>query len=433
VVAFSGHGVHLDGKSYLCPAEAQLSRPKETMVSLETVYDSLRTSKASLKVLLVDACRNDPRRGGSKSLKPTTETKQFAASLERPPTGILLMASCAPGQISMEEKSLGGGHGVFMNYVLQGLRGDADADRSGAVSLLELYKFANRNTKTFVARKFNELQTPYLKGEIHDDFDLSRVIPKLPQYVTNKIGMKLRLIPAGEFMMGSSRSAVEIARQFDSKAEYYEDEHPQHRVRISQPFYLGTTEVTQGQWQAVMGTRPWAGKSFVKEGRDYPATYVSWEDAVEFCRKLSDKEGVTYRLPTEAEWEYACRAGSRTMYSFGDDASQLGAYAWYDKNAWDVDERYAHIVGTKRANSWGLYDMHGNVYEWCSDWHDSDYYAGSPQTDPSGPASGSDRVYRGGSWFDFPHYCRSAYRYWFSPGVRSFLLGFRVLRSSVSK
>ena len=244
--------------------------------------------------------------------------------------------------------------------------------------------------------------------------------------------MKLRLIPAGEFLMGSGTSAAELAKLFDTKAEYFEDEFPRHRVRITQPFYLGIHEVTQGQWQAVMGTEPWKGKTYVKEGDDFAATYVSWEDALSFCRKLSTKEGVNYRLPTEAEWEYACRAGTTTRYHFGDSEDRLGEYAWFDDNAWDIDEKYAHEVGRKKPNAWGLYDMHGNVFEWCRDAFDKDYYrhfASRTGVDPQGPSSGvSYRVRRGGGWYYSARDCRAAYRFRHSPGYRSFNLGFRVAR-----
>ena len=206
----------------------------------------------------------------------------------------------------------------------------------------------------------------------------------------NSIGMKLTLIPAGTFMMGSPES--EEARN--------NNEH-QHEVTISKAFYMQTTEVTQGQWKAVMGTEPWKGQEFskyVKEGPDYPAVYVSWDDAVAYCKKLSEKEGKTYRLPTEAQWEYACRAGTETAWSFGNDEKALGDYAWYEENAFSAGEQYAHQVGLKKPNAFGLYDMHGNVWEWCHDYYGEDYYQQSPEKDPTGPASGSSRVLRGGSW-----------------------------------
>ncbi|MGM0488128.1 MAG: formylglycine-generating enzyme family protein [Planctomycetota bacterium] len=240
--------------------------------------------------------------------------------------------------------------------------------------------------------------------------------------ITNSIGMALKLIPAGEFMMGSP----------EDEEDRNEDEGPQHRVRITQPFYLGETEVTQGQWEAVMESQPWDGERYAEEGSDYAASWISWEDAVAFCERLSEKEGRTYRLPTEAEWEYACRAGTDTAYSFGDDPSELGEYAWFVDNAMNVGEQYAHEVGRKRANYFGLYDMHGNVWEWCADWYDSDYYGDSPTEDPSGPTSGSDRVYRGGGWAFAAWRCRSSYRFGLFPASRSSLyLGFRVARGPV--
>ncbi|MFV1968351.1 MAG: formylglycine-generating enzyme family protein [Pirellulaceae bacterium] len=237
-----------------------------------------------------------------------------------------------------------------------------------------------------------------------------------PKTMTNSIGMRLNLIPAGEFQMGSP----------ESEASRDSDEGPQHRVRITRQFYLGVHEVTQGEYERVMGDRLWDGKKHTKNGEDYAASYISWTDAVEFCKKLSAKEGRTYRLPTEAEWEYACRAGTQTRYHFGDDESDLGSYAWFYDNAWHIGEKYAHEVGQKRANSFGLYDMHGNVWEWCQDWNGEENYGSSPSVDPTGPTSGSLRVIRGGSWSSIPRHCRAADRDRDRPGRRDRFLGFRV-------
>jgi formylglycine-generating enzyme required for sulfatase activity len=248
--------------------------------------------------------------------------------------------------------------------------------------------------------------------------------PSTTVKITNTIGMKLVLIPAGEFMMGSPESE-----------EYHEDEEYQHRVRITKPYYLGVYEVTQEEYERVMGTSPsyfsssgW-GKDEVS-GEDtsrFPVESVSWEEAVEFCRKLSSlpeekAESRSYRLPTEAEWEYACRAGTTTLYGFGDDPASLGEYAWKRDNS----DRKTHPVGEKKPNAWGLYDMHGNVWEWCQDRYGEDYYAGSPTDDPPGPEKGSGRVLRGGSWSTFPRNCRSAPRGWHTPGYRDSTYGFRV-------
>jgi formylglycine-generating enzyme required for sulfatase activity len=232
--------------------------------------------------------------------------------------------------------------------------------------------------------------------------------------VTNSIGMKLRLIPAGEFMMGSP--ATESGRS---------DNETQHRVTLTKPFYLGVTEVTQEQYQKVMVTNP----SKVK-GPQNPVERVNWAEAVEFCGKLSampaeKTAGHVYRLPTEAEWEYACRSGTATAYGFGDDASRLGDYGWFEGNS---DSR-THPVGEKKPNAWGLYDMHGNVWEWCQDRY-GDYPSGSA-TDPTGATSDLYRVLRGGCWLYFARGCRSAFRNGYAPGVRYDSLGFRVLRSSI--
>jgi sulfatase modifying factor 1 len=220
--------------------------------------------------------------------------------------------------------------------------------------------------------------------------------------ITNTIGMKLNLIPAGTFTMGSPETE-----------EGHSDDENQHKVTISKAFYMQTTVVTQGQWTAVMGTEPWKGHFFsklLKEGANYPAVYVNWDEAVAYCKKLSQKEGKTYRLPTEAEWEYSCRAGTKTRWIFGNDEKLLGDYAWYDENATDIGEEYAHQVGLKKANAFGLYDMHGNVWEWCSDYYGADYYKQSPEKNPLGPTSGSSRVLRGGSWSRSTRYARSASR-----------------------
>jgi sulfatase modifying factor 1 len=270
--------------------------------------------------------------------------------------------------------------------------------------------------------------------------------------ITNTIGMKLKEIPAGTFTMGSPEGEdgpegqgktwdevpEEIKDTFErlgipqAEREYLagvrRDNETQHPVTITKAFYMQTTEVTQEQWTAVMGTDPWKGKDFVKEGPNYAATWISWDDAVAYCKKLSEKEGKTYRLPTEAEWEYACRAGAKTTWSFGDDENKLGDYAWYFENAWDIDEKYAHQVELKKPNAFGLYDMHGNVFEWCYDYYGEDYYKQSPAKDPTGPTSGSFRVFRGGSWLDNSRDARSAYRGRRDAGFRFNDLGFRLVR-----
>jgi formylglycine-generating enzyme required for sulfatase activity len=198
---------------------------------------------------------------------------------------------------------------------------------------------------------------------------------------------------------------------------------------MSEGFWMGQTEVTQGQYKSVMNAEPWSGEGSVRVDANNPAVYIIWEDAAAFCRKLSQQEGETYRLPTEAEWEYACRAGTTTQFSFGDSDSSLGDHAWCQSNTYYVGQPYAHPVGQKKPNPWGLYDMHGNVGEWCSDWHDEDYYSNSPSVDPNGPLSGDYRSRRGGSWGSGVLMLRSSYRLSGRPVVRYGGVGFRVVRS----
>ena len=247
----------------------------------------------------------------------------------------------------------------------------------------------------------------------------TRVAELLPRVhtITNTIGIKLNKLPAGTFLMGSPESET-----------YRDDNAHQHKVTITKPFYMQTTEVTQGQWKEVMGTEPWKGKDDVKEGANYAASYVSWNDAIAYCKKLSEIEDKTYRLPTEAEWEYACRAGAETRWCFGNDVKVLGDYAWYQENAFNIDEKYAHQVGLKKPNLFGLYDMHGNVMEWCNDYYKGDYYKESSEKDPQGPTSGSFRVLRGGSWYNFSYVSRSAPRGRYIADHSYFYFGFRVVR-----
>ena len=209
--------------------------------------------------------------------------------------------------------------------------------------------------------------------------------PKPGDVVTNSVGMKLAYIPAGEFDMGSAAGE-----------KGHEEDEARHRVKITHAFRLGATEVTQSQWKAVMGQR--RGKF---EGDDRPVEEVSWTDAKAFCEKLSKADGKTYRLPTEAEWEYACRAGAAGRFG----GEKLADLAWFDDNA----DAATHPVAAKKPNAWGLYDMHGNVAEWCADAYAPGYPSGTV-ADPSGPAEGKGRVVRGGSFASLERGCRSASR-----------------------
>ncbi len=238
----------------------------------------------------------------------------------------------------------------------------------------------------------------------------------------NGLSMKVVWIPSGSFSMGSPTSEKD-----------HEDDEDQVRVTLTKGFWQGKYEVTQSEWTRIMGTQPWSGETNVKEGATYPAQYVSWGAAVEFCLKLTELErragrlpqGWEYTLPTEAQWEYACRAGTSTAYSFGGSDTSYSTISDY---AWWGNAGFAHQVGQKRANPWKLHDMYGNVVEWCNDWYAERLPGG---TDPRGPSSGLERATRGGGWGSAPQFVRSANRSKVSPDYRSDRVGFRVLRCSI--
>jgi formylglycine-generating enzyme required for sulfatase activity len=259
--------------------------------------------------------------------------------------------------------------------------------------------------------------------KIDGEVNIRNIILSLP----GDVPLPLAGIPAGSFQMG----------RYPGEQGSIGFEQPQHTVTIGANFHMGTCEVTKRQWQAVMGTTPWSGQPSVLDAPDSPAVYVSWNDAQAFLTALnqhvtSTGQGpATFRLPSEAEWEYACRGGTTTRFYWGDDLSltQIGNYAWFDSNASNVGENYAHVIGLKLANAWGLYDMSGNVWEWCQDyWHDN--YTGAPSNGSAwmSPTS-SYRVVRGGSWNDPSSFCRAATRINLLPAFSNFLYGFRVART----
>ncbi len=253
----------------------------------------------------------------------------------------------------------------------------------------------------------------------------------------NKVTMKLALIPAGKFVMGSSeseqREAVKAALPAMPRGEEYfrkwtGAEAPQHEVTISRPFYMGIHEVTQEQYEQVMCINPSRFK-----GPTNPVEFVSWDDGTRFCEKFSAITGKAVRLPTEAEWEYACRAGTKTPFNTGetisvDQANYNGNYA-YGSGAKGEYRHKPVPVGGFKPNAWGLYDMHGNVSEWCSDWFDEKYYGQSPKADPTGPPNGQRRLVRGGSWVSGPAFVRSADRFSSSPDY-GFWFGLRVVATA---
>lgn len=220
-------------------------------------------------------------------------------------------------------------------------------------------------------------------------------------------GMKMKFVwcPPGEFKMGSPNSEAD-------RNKYNED---QVTVNLTKGYWLATLPVTQSEWKKVMASEPWKKNLFTKNGDNFPVTYITWDNAMEFCQKFTNEErtagrlpaGWEYTLPTDAQWERACRAGTDTKFSFGNDETKLGEYAWFGGNAGSIGEKYAHEVGQKKTNPWGLHDMHGNVKVWCRDVFKNKLLGGN---DPEVTEKPSNRVIRGGGWGDPASDCRSARR-----------------------
>jgi formylglycine-generating enzyme len=327
--------------------------------------------------------------------------------------------------------------------------------------------------------QFRKLAIALLLQGLLSGQDLSAKDPPAPPSaeIENSIGIKLVEIPAGEFMMGSSRTAEEIVKNYpgynDFAPNHLHDETPSHKVRITKAFYLGKYEITRAQFAKFVEatkyvTEPeadktgalfldyekkqfskvrapqynWKNPSFPQED-NHPVVNVTWNDVNRFCEWLSKTEGKKYRLPTEAEWEYSCRAGSTSDYFFGNDPKELVKFAnvgdatgfekfkdWaYWEQPLDVKDGFIFTapVGSFPPNKFGLHDMHGNVWEWVSDYYDENYYKNSPVDDPQGPAEGRLRIRRGGAWHTFPLWTRSSFRNWHTPRTRYLNQGFRVV------
>jgi formylglycine-generating enzyme required for sulfatase activity len=428
VFAFLGHGIQLEGAKdyYLCPMDAELGEPK-TMVSLAEVYKEMEKCKAGHKLAILDGCFRGPQSGTSTApleLRPRPQALDV-------PKGVAALFSCSEGQFSYESESLK--QGIFTHYLLEGLKGKAAPAGSAGARLDGLVKHLQAEVR-LRAKEDNgprARQVPKLVGEAADYSLLGEAHGGAD--LINSVGMRFKLVPKGTFEMGSP--ATEQGRD--------PEEDPQHPVEITRPFYLGVYEVTQEEYEKVTGSNPsyfsakGAGAPLVKgmDTRQFPVERVSWAEAVDFCKRLSElptekRLGRSYRLPTEAEWEHACRAGTKAPFHYGAalnsrQANHSGLSPYGGAPNGPNLQRPAP-VGSYRPNAWGLYDMHGNVKEWCSDWYDGTYYNRSPRHDPTGGA-GTTRTVRGGAWDSDGRKCRSAYRSGNDPTAKSNRIGFRVV------
>ncbi|AFY39268.1 Sulphatase-modifying factor protein [[Leptolyngbya] sp. PCC 7376] len=479
---FSGHGIRDEGKDYLMPCDGNPRLLEKTAISTQYITERLRNCGADNVILFLDACRNEGAKAGigigagkyqgvitiascspkeksyeieqlghgsftyaleealriqgenncatverlERRLKTRVrEINRFHQKPDQSPYTVVEPASkyhliLLPDQANQtdidllkldafrasRQKDWRLARQLWRRVNIAARGSDHDAEEGLAEAIFRL-----RNMSTPTAPKAQAKEISGNKGKV-EPRRLEVFKPKtdeLPKSFVEDLGngvkLEMVLIPKGSFLMGSPRG------------EGRGNEHPQHRVEITQEFYIGKYQITQGQWQTVMGKNP----SGFQKGDNYPVEQVSWDDCQNFLEKLNQKTGKKYRLPSEAEWEYACRAGTKTKYYFGDNAEQLKTYAWFRGNAGQT----THPVGEKQPNDWGLYDMHGNIWEWCEDsWEDN--YQDKRTQKPL--VNSSDRkVRRGGAWSSYPEICRSAARFNPSRGARHFDIGFRVV------
>jgi formylglycine-generating enzyme required for sulfatase activity len=459
IVALNGHGVQFKGDktAYFCPINAVVAK-KDTLVAMEEVFAQLKACRAKKVLLIVNACRNDPR--SKQALAAPGQRVELVDRDEQAPAGIVAIYSCQKSEMSFfypEDKKLY--RSLFMHHLLEAWQGKYTTD--GEVTLDEVFRQVRRRTVDEAAT-YGWQQKPEINRELKGEWIIAQAA--LPKELVVDLGggvkMKLVCIPPGKFQMGSPK---------DEEGRF-DDEGPQHEVTLTKAFYLGKFEVTRGQFRKFVeakdyrtdaekdGKGAWAYDAASKmieqrpeytwrnpgfaQTDDHPVVSVSWNDAKAFCAWLSAKEGKTYRLPTEAEWEYAARAATKTRYHTGDtDASVEGYANVADAKAKKVfpnwatfafDDGYTFTapVGQFKANGFGLHDMIGNASEWCEDGYDGRAYQRGACKDPF-VAEGARRVRRGGSWLGPPRECRSANRPRVEPAYRSNRIGFRLALQSV--
>lgn len=427
LVFFSGHGFLDDrGQGFLAPKDCEKSNLALTGFRTDDLRDALQQCKATQKLLILDCCHA----GAEKGVQVVGTSSEELGTVFSRAKGLITLASCAKNEKSHEWRKQG--QGLFTHFLTEGLAGGADYDGDGLVDSDELYRYALDKVATTAQRELNGQQTPVrqIPPDVIGVFALSRPAvgpPRQPSKLSvNSIGMKLVLVPAGEFTMGSP------------PGDGADNERPAHRVAISRPFYLGQTEVTQRQFEAVVHRNPSAfsaigkksGKVAGQSTGDHPVDSVGYDETVEFCRLLSAMENLpegSYRLPTEAQWEYAARWDAAAAGEGEPSVTALTEVAWFQENA----EGQTHPVAQKAPNRLGLYDMAGNVAEWCADWFDEHGYAQGPMRDPTGPnqpGPSAKRVVRGGHWTAKAVLCRPTDRDAASPSYALNCYGFRVVR-----
>ena len=430
---FSGHGLEVDGINYLVPIGAKIQKKYQVKYqcnSANEILDMMEEKRGNrINVVILDACRDNP-------FKTRSIGGRGLAAMPSSPGSLIAYAASA-GNVAEDGV---GRHSPYTESLIKHIQ-------TPGLEIEDVFKAVGKD----VLSATNDAQNPGRYSNLNDDFYLVPLPSTKPDRQTFEpppithpsnltdilpggVEMEFVYVPPGTFMMGSP----------DSEDGRDEDEGPVHEVEISQGFYLSKYEVTRGAYSRFVSATghptgnscswwngsKWENRKEVNwrnpgfgQTNNHPVVCVSWEDAQAYARWLSDETGYSYRLPSESEWEYACRAGMSSQWSFGDNARELNRYAWYSGNNNPYGTK---SVGGKLPNAWGLYDMHGNVWEWVQDWYGA--YSVSPSIDPMGPLTGSYRVVRGGFFYNCARYVRSASRDSGSPGSRSISVGFRLLR-----
>lgn len=428
LIYFSGHG-ETDDQHDLCLLfnNTEWDNLIPTSLNYSMVKKCINNSKCKTVIVILDCCYS-----GAAGIKGNNLKGVLSNLLG---SGTVVLSASSEFDVAKEDENLE--NGVFTHYLIKGLRGEVNGDSNGDIDLLDLYNYVYKKTtkihsqtpyrkiegagKIIIGKRFCKLkeedagrkESELVKIEEKSYIDkLSNSIPAntYETFISPSSGIEFILIPADEFTMGSNE---------------YDDEQPVHNVKIKKPFYLGKYLVTQKQWKTVMDDSPIDNSTSYFKGKDKPIESVSWDNVQVFIEKLNKMENTNkYRLPSEAEWEYACRAGTQTRYSFGDDASKLSDFAWYSGNSGNR----THKIGKKKCNSFGLYDMYGNVWEWVQDTYHKKYEGAPSDGSVWEDRNSTSRVIRGGSWSSNDWNCRSANRLSYNPEYYYNYVGFRLLR-----
>ncbi|MFA6346557.1 MAG: SUMF1/EgtB/PvdO family nonheme iron enzyme, partial [Syntrophales bacterium] len=414
---YAGHGLQVQGSNYLVPVDAQIHDEGEVQfatVNAGLVLAKMEEAKNPVNIVILDACRDNPY---ARSWKRSSGGRGLAKM--DAPVGSIIAYAAGPGETADDGK---GKNGLYTESLVRQMK-------APGLKIEDVFK----RVRSEVRQRSDGRQVPAETTQLEGDFYFTRgtveaapappplamarppepppvpAAPRAGEILRDPVtGMEMVYVPGGCYRMG------------DTFGDGNSSEKPVHEVCVSD-FYIGKYEVTQGQWRQIMGYNP---SHFSSCGDNCPVENVSWNDAQNFADKLNNRTGKQYRLPTEAEWEYAAQSGGKSEKWAGTSSeSSLRDYAWYDANSEDK----THPVGQKKPNVLGLHDMSGNVWEWCSDGWEMDYYKNSPRDNPKGPADGSHRFFRGGSWSHRAADARASFRYFVRPETRNVNLGFRLV------